>query len=151
MIRGRKPNSKRAGAMDHSQHFLLCTSVPQDRPQKLHSARHSAPRAGRRSLTICNLWTSRIHHAKVSHGKCSAVPVLCCLAPSPMHVTSLRSSGVSHHDVDAVWIRTYLCLRCTVHKPTVQNQIPRCCFTWDIILPCVTCLLLLRFYHDVSV
>ena len=38
MIHGRKRNTTRPGAMDHDQHFLLCTSVPQDRSQKLHSA-----------------------------------------------------------------------------------------------------------------
>ena len=38
MIHGRKPNTKRVGAMDHDQHLLLCASVLQDRSQKLHSA-----------------------------------------------------------------------------------------------------------------
>ena len=30
-IHGRKPNSQKVGAMDHDQHLLLCTQVPQDR------------------------------------------------------------------------------------------------------------------------
>ena len=29
-IHGRKPNSTKPGAMDHDQHLLYCTSVPQD-------------------------------------------------------------------------------------------------------------------------
>ena len=30
MIHGRKPNSMKAGAMDHDQHLIYCPQVPQD-------------------------------------------------------------------------------------------------------------------------